>query len=198
MNRPRLKKGLIEVYTGDSKGKTTSALGLALRAIGHGFYACMIQFLKGGAYTGELFAVQRLYPNFTILQYGITCPYSALIRQGEMDCQGCDKCFAKKGHATEENIKMARLAFKAAEEAICSGAYDIVILDEINHAFYYDLLPVADTLDLLSKKPGHVEVVLTGRHAPPEIIAAADLVTEMTIVKHPFQNGIKSRRGIEY
>lgn len=198
MTRPRLSRGLIQVYTGNSKGKTTSALGLALRAIGHGLFVCMIQFLKGGAYTGELFAAQRLYPHLIIRQYGITCPYSALIRQGEMDCQGCGKCFTEKGKNTEENRNLARLAFKAAEEAIYSGDYDIVILDEINHAFYFELLPVADVLALLDKKPEHVEVILTGRNAPPEIIAVADLVTDMNMVKHPFQKGIKSRRGIEY
>jgi cob(I)alamin adenosyltransferase len=198
MNKPRLEKGLVQVYTGDSKGKTTAALGLVLRAVGHGFCACMIQFLKGGAYTGELFAAQRLYPNFTIRQYGITCPYSALIRQGETECKGCGRCFTEKGKITEENRNLARLAFKAAEEAVGSGDYDIVVLDEINHAFHFGLLPVADVLALLAGKPEHVEVILTGRNAPPEIIAAADLVTEMRIVKHPLQKGIKSRRGIEY
>jgi len=198
MSRPRLEKGLIQVYTGDSKGKTTAALGLILRAVGHGFYACMIQFLKGGAYTGELFAAQRLYPNFTIRQYGITCPHSALIRQGEAGCNNCGKCFTEKGKDTEENRNLANLAFKAAEEAVQSGDYDIVVLDEINHAFHLGLLPVADVLALLAGKPEQVEVVLTGRHAQPEIIAAADLVTEMRIIKHPFQKGIKSRRGIEY
>jgi cob(I)alamin adenosyltransferase len=198
MNRPRLSRGLIQVYTGDSKGKTTAALGLMLRAAGHGFYACMIQFLKGGAYTGELFAAQRLHPNITIRQYGITCPYSAQIRQGEAECKGCGKCFTEKGKINEENRNLARLAFKAAEEAVCSGDYDIVVLDEINHAFHLGLLPVAEALALLDRKPDHVEVVLTGRNAPPEIIAVADLVTEMSVVKHPYQKGFKSRRGIEY
>jgi cob(I)alamin adenosyltransferase len=198
MKRPQLERGLIQVYTGDSKGKTTSALGLALRAIGHGFFVCMIQFLKGGAYTGELFAAGRLYPNLTIRQYGITCPYSALIRQGEAKCKGCGKCFTGKGEVTDENRDLARLAFESAEEAICSGDYDIVILDEINHAFRFKLLPVGDVLALLARKPEHVEVILTGRNAPPEIVAVADLVTEMSLVKHPLQKGIKSRRGIEY
>ncbi len=198
MPRPRLEKGLIQVYTGNSKGKTTAALGLALRAIGHGFRVCVIQFLKGGAYTGELFAAQRLYPYLVFRQYGVTCPYSALIRQGEADCRGCGKCFTEKGKDTEENRKLARLALRAAEEAICSEEYDLVILDEINNAFYYELLSVDEVLALLAKKPAQIEVILTGRHAPPEIIARADLVTEMTLVKHPFQRGIPSRRGIEY
>ncbi len=196
--RPRLEKGLIQVYTGSSKGKTTAALGLALRAIGHGFRVCMIQFLKGGAYTGELFAAQRLYPNLKILQYGITCPFSALIRQGEAKCRGCGTCFPKRGKKDEEFLKSARMALEAAERIISSGEYDIVILDEINNAFYFELVSVKDVLEILSKKPAHVEVVLTGRNAPPEIIDFADLVTEMNIIKHPYQKGITSRRGIEY
>ncbi len=198
MKRSHLEQGLIQVYTGDSKGKTTSALGLALRAIGHGFFVCMIQFLKGGAYTGELFSAQRLYPNLDISQYGITCPYSALIRQGEAQCRGCGKCFSEKGKPTEENRELVSLAWRAAEKAITSEAYEIVILDEINHALHFELLPVADVLSLLARKPARVEVILTGRNAPPELLAAADLVTEMRMIKHPFQKGIKSRRGIEY
>jgi cob(I)alamin adenosyltransferase len=199
MNRPRLEQGLIQVYTGNSKGKTTAALGMGLRAIGHGFFVCMIQFLKGGAYTGELLAAQRLYPNLTIRQYGITCPYSALIRQGEAKCRGCGKCFMmEKGKPTEEAMELVGLAWKAAQDAISSEAYDIVILDEINHVLNFKMLPVTDVLSFLSRKPARVEVILTGRNAPPELVAAADLVTEMNLVKHPFQRGIKSRRGIEY
>lgn len=198
MQRPRLEKGLIQVYTGNSKGKTTASLGLALRAIGHGFRVCVIQFLKGGAYTGELFAAQRLYPNLVVRQYGITCPYSALIRQGEAACRGCGGCFTEKGKGTEENRKLAQLGLRAAEDIIRSEEYDVVILDEINNAFYYELLSVDEVLPLLAGKPPQVEVILTGRHAPPEIIAQADLVTEMNLVKHPYEKGVPSRRGIEY
>lgn len=198
MPRPRLDKGLVQVYTGESKGKTTAALGQALRAIGHGFQVCFIQFLKGSAYTGELFAAQRLYPNLVVRQYGISCPRSAQIRQGEDKCRGCGECFPSKADNDEEYNELARLAYRAAEEAICSGEFDIVILDEINQAVYLNYISVEEVLALLNKKPDFVEVILTGRNAHPQVIARADLVTEMTLRKHPFQKGISSRRGIEY
>jgi cob(I)alamin adenosyltransferase len=200
MSRPRLDKGLIQVYTGDSKGKTTAALGLCLRAVGHGFHVCFIQFIKGGAYTGELFSTQRLYPNFKFLQYGVTCPYSALIRQGEDKCHGCGKCFPfmDKDKNNTEHEKMAHLGFSAAEQAVSSGEYDIVVLDEINQAIYQEFLSPEDVLALFDKKQPFVEVILTGRNAHPKIVERADLVTEMTPLKHPFQKGISSRRGIEY
>jgi cob(I)alamin adenosyltransferase len=198
MPRPRLDKGLVQVYTGDSKGKTTAALGQCLRAVGHGFFVCFIQFIKGGAYTGELYSTQRLYPNFEFRQYGITCPYSTLIRQGEEKCRGCGKCFPSKGKDNAECERMTRLGFSAAEKAVCSGEYDIVVLDEINHAIYQNFLTPDEVIALLDKKLSYVEVILTGRNAHPAIIERADLVTEMTLRKHPFQKGIISRRGIEY
>lgn len=198
MPRSRLDRGLVQVYTGDSKGKTTAALGQCLRAVGHGFYVCFIQFLKGGAYTGELYSIQRLYPNFEFRQYGITCPYSTLIRQGEEKCHGCGKCFPSKGKDSTEHERMTRLGFSAAEKAVSSGEYDIVVLDEINQAVYQEFLTADEVLALLDKKPPIVEVILTGRNAHPAIVERADLVTEMTLRKHPFQKGISSRRGIEY
>lgn len=201
MSRQRLEKGLVQVYTGNSKGKTTASLGLALRAIGHGFKVCMVQFMKGGAYTGELFAAPRLYPNLKILQYGITCPYSSLIRQGDAKCCGCGACFPllnKEDKNQQKVEKLVRMALTAADEVISSDDFDIVILDEINNMFSYNLVTIEDVKNLLQKKPSQVEVVLTGRNAPPEIIELADLVTEMNLIKHPFQQGISSRRGIEY
>lgn len=193
-----MDKGLIQVYTGESKGKTTAALGQALRAIGHGFQVCFIQFLKGSAYTGELFAAQRLYPNLVFRQYGIACPYSAQIRQGERKCQGCGECFPSRADNDEEYRELVRLAYREAERAICSEEFDIVVLDEINQAIHLNYIGVEEVLALLDKKPDFVEVILTGRNAHPEVIARADLVTEMCLRKHPFQKGISSRRGIEY
>lgn len=198
MPRPRLDKGLIQVYTGDSKGKTTAALGQCLRAVGHGFHVCFIQFIKGGAYTGELYSTQRLYPNFEFRQYGVTCPYSTLIRQGEEKCQGCGRCFPSKSKDNAEHERMARLGFSTAEKAVSFGEYDIVVLDEINQAIYQGFITADETLTLLDKKMPCVEVILTGRNAHPAIVERADLVTEMTLRKHPFQKGIISRRGIEY
>ncbi len=198
MARPRLEKGLVQVYTGDGKGKTTAALGLALRALGHGLRVCFIQFLKGGAYTGELFAAARLYPDLVFRQYGICCPYSSLIRQGEEKCQGCGECFPKKGGNLAAFRELARRALESAEEAVTSGDFDLVVLDEVNNTVSLGLLDVAEVLALLRKKLPHVEVVLTGRGAPEEIVAAADLVTEMRPCKHPLRQGVESRRGIEY
>ncbi len=198
MARPRLDKGLIQIYTGDGKGKTTAALGLSLRAVGHGFFVCFIQFIKGGAYTGELYSTQRLYPNFEFRQYGITCPYSTLIRQGEEKCRGCGQCFPSKSKDNNESKRMSRLGLKFAEKAVSSGEYDIVVLDEINHAAHIDFVTHDEVLSLLDKKLPHVEVVMTGRNAHPRLMERADLVTEMTLRKHPMQAGIASRRGIEY
>lgn len=198
MSRQRLDKGLVQVYTGNSKGKTTAALGQSLRAIGHGFYVCFIQFLKGGAYTGELFASQRLYPNFVFRQYGVTCPYSTIIRQGEEKCHGCGECFPSKDKDSTEHERLTRMGFQAAQEAVSSGEYDLVVLDEINQAIHLGFLNTEEVVAMLDKKLPFVEVILTGRNAHPEVLERADLVTEMTPRKHPFQKGIASRRGVEY
>lgn len=200
MTRERLERGLIQVYTGESKGKTTAALGLALRAAGHGFRVRMISFMKGGMYTGELYAAPRLYPNLTIQQFGRGCPYAGPIRDGLMKClPGCRVCFLHRDDVNEQDREMAALAFRQAEAAILAGEEDIVILDEILNAFKWGLADVGATVDLLGRKPEHVEVVLTGRQAPPEVIAVAHLVTEMRSIKHPYrEQGIRARRGIEY
>lgn len=198
MSRPRLTQGLIQVYTGNSKGKSTASFGLTLRAVGHGFKVYIIQFMKGASYYGELFGVQRLYPDVKIRQYGRACAYAAQIRQGEQQCTGCGSCFIGKGEATQEDIEIARLGLKHAEEIITSDEYDIVILDEINNALFFDLLTIDEVLPVLNKKPPLVELILTGRNAFPEIIEKADLVTEMVQIKHPYEKGIPSRRGIEY
>jgi len=173
----KLTQGLVQVYTGDGKGKTTSALGLALRAVGRGFKVLMIQFLKGEE-SGERIAALRLAPEFTIRYFG-RC---GLIR---------------KDQPNPQDVAEARAALALAQQSISSGEYDLVILDEINVALYFKLLTVAEVLDLIKSRPAHVEVVLTGRYAPPEIIAAADLVTEMKNLKHYYHRGILAREGIE-
>lgn len=174
---PKLSHGLVQVYTGDGKGKTTSALGLALRAVGRGLKVYMIQFLKGED-TGERHAALRLAPEFTIRRFG--------------------RCgFVRKGQPDPHDVAQAQEALALARQLIGSGAYDLVILDEINVALYFELLSVAEVLDVLQSRPPHVEVVLTGRYAPPEIIAAADLVTEMKNIKHYYERGIPAREGIE-
>ncbi len=196
--RGSLEKGLIQVYTGNSKGKTTAALGLCFRASGHDFKSCIIQFLKGSTYTGELYSAERLYPNIEIYQFGRNCKYGSMIKNGFMKCVGCGECFVLKDQITQTDRDIVGKALDFAEEAIMSERYNIVVLDEISHAINVELIDTNKVLDLLNKKPEKVEIVMTGRNMPREIIGAADLVSEMVEIKHPFKKGIPSRRGIEY
>lgn len=193
-----LTQGLIQVYTGSGKGKTTASLGLALRAAGHGMKTLIIQFLKGSSYAGELFAVERLYPLIRIKQFGKGCPHSSLIRQGLYQCTGCGQCFLKGKTPDEEIINITRLAWQCVQDAIAEGEYDLLILDEIGNAFRYNLMDIDEVKRTLAGKPQKLEIILTGRGIPGEIIETADLVTELKMIKHPYQKGIKSRRGIEY
>ena len=168
-------KGLVHVYTGDGKGKTTAALGLAMRAVGQGMKVAFIQFLKGLP-CGELFFVQQYKP-FEIVQISVGDSF-------------------KK--SKEQLSQEAQQTLAYAEREIASGKYDLVILDEIFIAIDQGSITVKQVLDLLDAKPVSVELVLTGRKAPPEIVQRADLVTEMLMIKHPFTEGTGARRGIEY
>jgi len=174
----KLEQGLIQVYTGNGKGKTTASLGLALRAVGRELKVCMIQFMKGGGPYGEQMAAQKLAPYLTILQTG---------RPG----------WVNKDNPAQEDKDLAAQALELAKGKLNSGEYDLVILDEVNGAVSMGLLPVEDLLELMAGKPGHVELVLTGRNAHEKVIEAADLVTEMREVKHYYKAGVKSRTGIE-
>ena len=194
----KLTVGLVQVYTGNGKGKTTAALGLAYRAVGHDFKVCMIQFLKGNSYCGELFTSQRLKPYIDFYQFGRDCSYASLIRQGFTVCNGChENCFEISLDDAERK-ELVQMAYDFAKKAINSGEYDLVILDEINNALHVGFLTVEKVLELITNKPGFVELVLTGRGMPEEILEAADLVSEIKMVKHPYEKGIKGRRGIEY
>ncbi len=173
-----MEKGLIQVYTGNGKGKTTAALGLALRAAGHGFKTLMIQFMKGNIQYGELESAKKLSPCLTICQMG-------------------RETFVSKTHPDPVDIEWAQKGFALAKEAISSGNYDIVILDEINVAVDYGLISLAELLQLLDSKPENVELILTGRDASPEILEKADLITEMVERKHYYTKKISSRKGIE-
>ena len=175
-DRPRLSKGCVQVYTGDGKGKTTAALGLALRASGSGLCTYIGQFMKGQVY-GEVAALDH-FPLITIEQYGDP------------------KCIRRE-EVTSQHIAEAKRGLERARKALLSGDYDIVVLDEINVAIWFGLLDVQEVLALLAQRPSAVEVVLTGRRAPTELIACADLVTEMREVKHYYQQGVTARRGIE-
>lgn len=173
------RQGLVIVHTGNGKGKTTAALGLALRAVGQGLRVSMVQFIKGSWKYGELRAPEFL-PGFEILPMG----------RGFVDPGG------KEPHP--EDVALARETFAAAREKVISGAYDLVILDEANYAVAYGLLDVQSVLGLIREKPSQVHLVLTGRDARPEVIEAADLVTEMREVKHAFRKGVKAQKGIEF
>ncbi|KAB2954295.1 cob(I)yrinic acid a,c-diamide adenosyltransferase [Heliorestis acidaminivorans] len=198
MSERKTIEGLVQVYTGTGKGKTTAALGLAYRAIGHGFRVCFIQFLKGSSYTGELLTSQRLKPDIDFYQFGRGCPFSSMIRSGMRKCNGCGECFFKDNKKKEENKEFAHMALSFADDVISQAKYDLVVLDEISNALRYDFISVEQVIALIEKKPAPVELVLTGRGIPEEILDHADLVSEIHARKHPLQKGIKSRRGIEY
>ena len=170
--------GLVQVYTGDGKGKTTAALGLSLRACGQGLHTYIGQFLKKRRY-GELRGVARLAPFVTIEQYGVN-----------------ERIYA--GEVTPEQRAAAREGLARARHALVSAHYDIVVMDEVNVALDYGLLSEAEILELVDSKPPSVELVMTGRRAPQAILDRADLVTEMREVKHPFSRGIHARIGIEF
>ena len=178
MTQKRLTQGLIQVYTGEGKGKTTCALGLALRAVGQGFKVFMVQFLKNGD-SGEVQVARRLAPDFTIKSFGTPG-------------------FPRFSEPDPETLAAARQAFALARQVILAGKHDLVILDEVNLSLTHKLVPLAGMLEVLRQRPPYVEVVLTGREAPPELVEFADLVTEMRPVKHFFEAGIKARRGIEW
>jgi cob(I)alamin adenosyltransferase len=171
-------KGLVFVHTGNGKGKTTAALGLALRALGHGRKIFMAQFMKGRDY-GETLAAAKYLPGLTLYKCG-----------GES--------FIRKGHHSPADIESAQKGFAVATEAVFSGKYDMVILDEINVAVDFQLIPLSSVLDLIKNKPESLYLGLTGRYASAEIIELADLVTEMKEIKHPFAQGIPAKEGFEY
>lgn len=170
--------GLIQIYTGNGKGKTTAALGLVLRACGQGAKIAVIQFMKGWEHYGELSAV-KLLPNVTLVQ------------TGRPD-------YVYRGKEEQQDFEEAKRGLALASEFVSSGEYDLLILDEINVALDYKLIPLCDVLTLLDSKPNSLEIVLTGRSAPKELTEKADLVTEMKEIKHPYQKGLQGRRGIEY
>ena len=170
-------KGLVHVYTGNGKGKTTAAFGLALRSVGAGMKVFIGQFVKGKQYNENL-AVARYLKNITVKQYGLGC---FIVNT-----------------PTEDDIRAAGKGLGEMRKIIQEGKHDLVIMDEVNIALFYKLIDVNQLIETIKAKPDHVELVLTGRYAPQEIIDIADLVTEMKEVKHYYQQGIEARDGIEY
>lgn len=172
-----LEQGCTQVYTGNGKGKTTAALGLALRAVGRGLKVCFFQFIKGGGPYGEQLIAARLEPLFTIIQTG---------RPGWVNLKDIT-----------EDRRLAQEAFLQARNLMTSGNYDLFICDEINGAAGFGLIDIDQVLELISLKPEKVELVLTGRNADERVIEAADLVTEMQEIKHYYKAGVPARNGIE-
>jgi cob(I)alamin adenosyltransferase len=173
-----LSKGFIQIYTGDGKGKTTAALGQVLRAAGNGLKSFIVQFMKNCPY-GEIHSLSFLSDWITIEQYG-------------------NETFVlERNLPTNSDIRMAQNALHKARNAMASGQYDIIILDEICIALYYNLLTMDNVYGFLLGKPEHVEIILTGRYCPNELIEKADLVTEMKEIKHYYQKGMLARKGIE-
>ena len=174
----KLTRGLVQVYTGNGKGKTTASLGLVFRALGHGLRIHVMQFMKGQTRYGELESAKQFADILTIEQVGAPK-------------------FVKQGQQTSTDREMARTAFSRAKDLVASGDYDLVVLDELNCAVDFDLVPLNDVKVMIRTKPVHTELVMTGRNAHPDIVALADLVTEMREVKHYFNHGQAARVGIE-
>lgn len=178
MRPARLGRGYVQVYTGDGKGKTTAALGVALRAAGHGLTVEIFQFMKGNIAYGELEGARMLSPNVVIRQLG-------------------RETFVDRKKPDPEDALMARHGWELAKEAIRRRSADIIVLDEINCVMDFGLVPVAEVVEAIRSKPYDLELILTGRNAPPEIVQSADLVTEMLQIKHYYFEGVEAREGIE-
>ena len=170
--------GLVQVFTGDGKGKTSAALGVAMRASGHALRVHITFFMKGDYPYGEQ-SVLALLPGITVARFG-------------------QREFVDPANVKPEEEEQARQALEDARRAVFSGEYDLVIMDEINVAAAWKLIDVDEVIQLIRQKPDNVELILTGRYADKSIIEMADLVTEMTEIKHPYRTGILSRKGIDY
>jgi len=172
------REGLVHILTGNGKGKTTAALGTVLRAVGHDLRVCIIFFMKGDYPYGEYSSLARL-PNVDVASFGF-------------------RHFTDPANIKPEEIEQAQLALSAARKAVLSGKYDLIVLDEINVALALKLIELDEVIKLIGDKPSSVELILTGRYAESRLIELADLVTEMVKIKHPYDNGVLARQGIEY
>ncbi|AGA68547.1 ATP:corrinoid adenosyltransferase [Desulfitobacterium dichloroeliminans LMG P-21439] len=186
---------MIRVYTGKGKGKTTSALGEALLARGRGVEVLIIQFLKGSTYMGELYGLGRL--GIPIIQFGIGCRWSAMIRTGLRHCTGCGECFRQN---RDPNIALPLVAqgVEFLKEQIRNPHLSLVILDEVSHALNKGFLELEVLIEIMGQRPDDLDWILTGRDMPTDLTNIVDEWWELQPEKHPFQAGIRSRRGIEY
>ncbi|MEM2919287.1 MAG: cob(I)yrinic acid a,c-diamide adenosyltransferase [Candidatus Nitrosocaldus sp.] len=175
------RRGLVIVYTGNGKGKTTAALGMALRAVGHGMRVVMVQFIKGSWHYGEMDSAMRLRPEFNLITVG----------RGFVGIVDDDL-------PREVHVAAAREALKVSRELLLSNMYDIIILDEVNYAVKLGLISVENVLDLIKVRPYSTTLVLTGNYADERVIDMADLVTEMREIKHPFKKGIRALKGVDF
>ncbi|HEU5359775.1 MAG TPA: cob(I)yrinic acid a,c-diamide adenosyltransferase [Candidatus Deferrimicrobiaceae bacterium] len=178
-DKPR--RGLVLVLTGDGKGKTTSCLGMAVRAVGYGMRVSMIQFIKGSLHYGEIDGAKRLAPEFELIPMG----------KGFVGIRGDTLPF-------EEHVAAAKKALAVARKKMLSGRYDVIILDEVNVALHLGLLELDEVLSLVREKPPAVHLLLSGRNAHGEIVRLAHLVTEMRNIKHPYELGFEAEKGIDY
>lgn len=174
----KLEKGLVQVYFGEGKGKTSAAVGVAFRAAGYGLRSYVIQFMKKSQ-VGEMKAAEKLRPLVEIEQFG-------------------RDVFVTADAITQEDKNLANAGLEKARRLLKDSQHDLIILDEINVALYYKLVSLEDMVDIIKHKPDEVELILTGRWAPKQVIELADLATEMVEVKHPYRDGIKARKGIDY
>ena len=172
------ERGLVIVHTGTGKGKSTAAFGMVMRCLGHGMRVGIVQFVKGAWATGERHVLQR-FPEL-------------------VTCRAMGEGFTWETQDRARDIAAARAAWEQAKAMIADAAYRLVLLDELNIVLRYDYLPIAEVIETLRQKPRALHVVVTGRNAKPELIEIADLVTEMTLVKHPFRSGIKAQAGVEF
>lgn len=172
------RSGLVQIFTGDGKGKTSAALGVVLRALGHGLRVCIVVFMKGGYPYGEWEVLSKL-PNVNIARFGF-------------------RTFTDPAAVKPEEIEQAKQALATAREAMLNGNYDMVALDEVNIAVAWKLVELDEVVRLIQDKPPNVELILTGRHADTKLVQLADLVTECLKIKHPYDEGIMSRKGIDY
>lgn len=184
---------MITVYTGNGKGKTTSALGEGLIALSQGKNVLMIQFLKGSTYAGELSGCSRL--GVPVLQFGVGCIWSGMIRTGLKHCSGCGDCF-RQNRDPGIAIPLVQQAVSLLKQRLASDEYDLIILDEVSHALNYEFLSLSELTGLLTT--GCCDWILTGRKMPESLQPLVDHWWELNLRKHPFQEGLKSRRGIEY